>query len=85
MGFFTYKQDDLEEYSKKLILENKRYRGRIPKKKRIRNKIQKKRENEKLSKFYLDEFHESNNKDMMIIGTSGKGKSQHYDGNGNRL
>lgn len=55
MEFFTYKQDNIEEYSKKLILESKRYRGRIPKKKRIRNKIQKRRKEQK-SPFVLDEF-----------------------------
>ncbi|HDB3307776.1 TPA: hypothetical protein PDS25_002740 [Staphylococcus aureus] len=100
MEFFTYKQDDIEEYSKKLILESKRYKGRMPKKKRIRNKIQKKREKERLRKFYSDEFHlvgvnnkiqpilapkEIDHKDMQIIGTSGKGQEQHYDKNGNRL
>ncbi|HHW9997296.1 TPA: hypothetical protein ACU3MI_002603 [Staphylococcus aureus] len=89
MEFFTYKQDNIEEYSKKLILESKRYRGRIPKKKRIKNKIQKKREKEKLRKFYSDEFHligvnnnnqpilvpkEIDHKDMQIIGTKGEGK-----------
>ncbi|HDA2327710.1 TPA: hypothetical protein O4521_002598 [Staphylococcus aureus] len=89
MEFFTYKQDNIEEYSKKLILESKRYRGRIPKKKRIRNKIQKKREKEKLRKFYSDEFHligvnnnnkpilvpkEIDHKNMQIIGTKGEGK-----------
>lgn len=28
---------------------------------------------------------EIDNKNMLIVGTSGKGQSQHYDKNGNRL
>lgn len=63
MEYFIYKQDedDLRAYSEKLILESKKYRGRIPKKKRIMNKIYKKNEQEKLRKFYPDEIHFMNN------------------------
>lgn len=59
MEYFIYKQDkgDLRKYSEKLIFDSKKYRGRIPKKKRIRNKIYKKNEQERLRKFYPDEFH----------------------------
>jgi len=62
LEYFIYKQDkdDLREYSEKLILESKKYRGRIPKKKRIRNKIYKRNEQERLRKFYPDEIHYMN-------------------------
>lgn len=34
----------------------------------------------------IDEYDdEIDNKNMLIVGTSGKGQSQHYDKNGNRL
>lgn len=73
---------EVKKAYKNKAIENKKYRGRIPKKKRIRNKIKKQRE----SKLYmLDEFHEINNKDMLVIGTSGTGQAQHYDGKGKRL
>ncbi len=55
----TYIQniEELQKYEKRKISESRKYRGRIPKKKRIRNKIQKQREIEKMRKFYMDEFH----------------------------
>lgn len=55
----TYIQniEELKKYEKRKISESRKYRGGIPKKKRIRNKIQKQREIEKMRKFYMDEFH----------------------------
>ena len=74
MEAFVQNIDELQNHYNKQEAESKKYRGRIPKKKRIRNKIQKQRRNKN---FVFDEFH--------IIGTSGEGKSQHYDENGKRL
>jgi len=58
METFVQNIAQVKSHYKRQVTESRKYRGRIPKKKRIRNKIQKKRENEKLSKFYLDEFHQ---------------------------
>lgn len=58
METFVQNIDQVKSHYNRQVTESRKYRGRIPKKKRIRNKIQKKRENEKLSKFYLDEFHQ---------------------------
>ncbi|WP_436949309.1 hypothetical protein [Staphylococcus shinii] len=74
MRKFVQNIEELQNFYNKQEIESKKYRGHIPKKKRIRNKIQSKRENEK---FVFDEFH--------IIGTAGEGKSQHYDENGKRV
>lgn len=82
MDKFVQNIEELQNHYNTKEIENKKYRGRIPKKKRIRNKIQKKRES---NLFMFDEFHEIDNKNMLIVGTSGKGQSQHYDKNGNRL
>ncbi|WP_436941668.1 hypothetical protein [Staphylococcus succinus] len=82
MRKFVQNIEELQNFYNKQEIESKKYRGHIPKKKRIRNKIQKRRESKQL---IFDEFHEINNKDMIIIGTSGKEKEQHYDGNGSRL
>ncbi|MDS3838002.1 MULTISPECIES: hypothetical protein [Staphylococcus] len=82
MATFVQDIDQLKSHYKRQEIENRKYRGRIPKKKRIRNKIQKKRES---NLFMFDEFHEIDNKNMLIVGTSGKGQAQHYDKNGNRL
>lgn len=76
MGNFLQNIEELQNLYNRQETESKKYRGHIPKKKRIRNKIQKRRESKKL---IFDEFHEINNKDMIIIGTSGKGQEQHYD------
>lgn len=97
MDKFVQNIEELQNHYNTKEIENKKYRGRIPKKKRIRNKIQKQRENKV---YMLDEYHiigvNNNNKpilapkdidhkDMQIIGTSGTSQEQHYDGNGNRL
>lgn len=74
METFVQNIEQVKSHYNKQSIESRKYRGRIPKKKRIRNKIQSKRENEK---FVFDEFH--------IIGTAGEGKSQHYDENGKRV
>ncbi|MCE5131876.1 hypothetical protein KJB62_10785 [Staphylococcus saprophyticus] len=58
METFVQNIAQVKSHYNRQVTESRIYRGRIPKKKRIRNKIQKKRENEKLSKFYLDEFHQ---------------------------
>lgn len=97
MDTFVQNIEEVKKAYKKQAIKSKQYRGRIPKKKRIRNKIKKQRENKV---YMLDEFHligvnnsnqpilapkEIDHKDMKIIGTSGKGQEQHYDGKGNRL
>lgn len=82
MRKFVQNIEELQNFYNKQEIESKKYRGHIPKKKRIRNKIQKRKESMKL---IFDEFHEINNKDMTIIGTSGKEQEQHYEGNCNKL
>lgn len=58
METFVQNIEQVKSHYNKQAIESRKYRGRIPKKKRIRNKIQSKRENERLSKFYIDEFHQ---------------------------
>ncbi|HDJ2442545.1 TPA: hypothetical protein PP025_002745 [Staphylococcus aureus] len=55
MGNFVQNIEELKNHYNKKETENKKYRGHIPKKKRIRNKIQKQRENKKI---IFDEFHQ---------------------------
>ncbi|AKL93476.1 hypothetical protein AYP1020_p21 (plasmid) [Staphylococcus capitis subsp. capitis] len=57
MQYYSFKQNkkDLEKLYADQRMESKKYRGRTPKKKRIRNKIQKRRKEQK-SPFVLDEF-----------------------------
>ncbi|HDJ7326726.1 TPA: hypothetical protein PRL28_002282 [Staphylococcus aureus] len=97
MKTFVQNLDEVKKNYIRRAIESKQYRGSIPKKKRIRNKIKKQRE----TKVYmLDEYHiigvnnnnqsifmpkEIDHKDMQIIGTSGKGQVHHYDGKGNRI
>ncbi|ENK02164.1 hypothetical protein QLG35_10915 [Staphylococcus aureus] len=59
MQYTEYKQnlDDIKNYYNQKEVENKKYRGRIPKKKRIRKKILKRRNKQK-PPLLLDEFHE---------------------------
>lgn len=59
MQYTEYKQnlDDIKNYYNQKEMENKKYRGRIPKKKRIRKKILKHR-NKQRSPLSLDKFHE---------------------------
>lgn len=45
METFVQNIDQVKSHYNRQVTENRKYRGRIPKKKRIRNKIQKKREN----------------------------------------
>lgn len=97
MEAFVQNIDELQNHYNRQETESKKYRGRIPKKKRIRNKIKKQKEH---MVYMLDEFYiigvnnnnepilvpkEIDHKDMQIIGTSGKGQVHHYDGKGNRL
>ncbi|RIM48142.1 hypothetical protein BUY22_02145 [Staphylococcus cohnii] len=58
METFVQNIAQVKSHYNRQVTESRKYRGRIPKKKRIRNKIQKKRETERLSKFYIDEFHQ---------------------------
>lgn len=53
---FVQNIEEVKNLYNRQEVESRKYRGRIPKKKRIRNKIQKKRELRK-SPFILDEFH----------------------------
>lgn len=59
LQYTEYKQNlyDIKNYYNQKEVENKKYRGRIPKKKRIRKKILKRR-NKQRSLLLLDEFHE---------------------------
>lgn len=87
MEKFVQNLDEVKKNYNRRAIESKQYRGRIPKKKRIRNKIQKRRKGNGI--FMLDEFHligvnnnnqpilmpkEIDHKDMQIIGTKGEGK-----------
>ncbi|SUM50513.1 hypothetical protein [Staphylococcus epidermidis] len=58
MKHYNYVQniEKIEKIYAKQDLESKKYRGRIPKRKRIRNKIQKQRENKELP-YIHDKFH----------------------------
>lgn len=55
MEKFIQDIEKLQNHYNRQETESKKYRGRIPKKKRIRNKIQKRRESKQ---FIFDEFHE---------------------------
>lgn len=61
MKYYNYVQniEKIEKIYEQEDLESKKYRGRIPKKKRIRNKIQKEREKQNEPYIY-DEFHYMN-------------------------
>mgnify|MGYP006919407473 CR=1 FL=1 len=53
---FVQNIEEVKNLYNRQEVESRKYRGRIPKKKRIRNKIQKKRKLRE-SPFILDEFH----------------------------
>lgn len=57
--FFEQNIEKIEKIYAEKDLESKKYRGRIPKKKRIRKKIQKEREKQKEPYIY-DEFNYMN-------------------------